>query len=119
MAVPLPANLALCFERGSWREVRNPHYDEDMTESGKPIRSKKPSTPMTPVGGSVIITDAEMMGWEAFFKAACAEGTLPFEAPDPGRGARRGSLQTFWWLGPPEFSDVATRIRMTLQLARE
>lgn len=119
MTAALPANLALCFERGTWRQARNPHYDEDMTESGKPIRSKKPGTPPTSMGGSLIITDSEMAGWEAFFKTTCAEGSLPFEAPDPSRGAYYGSLQVFWWLSPPEFSDVATRIRMSIQLARE
>ncbi len=115
MTAVLPANLSLSFERGSWREVRNPHYDEDQTESGKPMRSKKPGTPLTALGGSIVITDSEMMGWNTFYKTTCAEGSLPFEAPDP----RTRSLKVFWWLGPPEFSDVATRIRMSVQFGRE
>jgi hypothetical protein len=115
MTARLPATLTLCFERATWREARNPHFDEDITESGKPIRSKKPGTPLTPVAGSIIVTDAEKTDWNAFHNTTCAEGSLPFEARDP----RTGSLQVYWWLGPPEFSDVATRIRMSLQIARE
>jgi hypothetical protein len=114
MTVVLPANLRLCFERGTWREQRNVHFDEDITESGKPIRSKKPSTPLTPVSGSLVITHDEKVCWDAFFKTGCAEGSVPFQAPD-----RTGNLATFWWLTPPGFSDAGTSLRAELSLARE
>lgn len=115
MTAALPATLTLSFERGTWREARNPHFDEDITESGKPIRSKKPGSPLAPVSGNLLLTDAQKMDWEAFYRTTCAEGSLPFEAPDP----RSGSLKVFWFLAPPEYTDVATRLRMSLQLGRE
>ena len=113
MTVALPAALSLCFELGTWREAENPHVDDDMTESGKPLRSKKAGSPLTNVSGSLIITHEDKMDWTAFFKTTCQRGALPFTAK------YFGVTKTFWWMQPPEYSSAATRVRVDLALAFE
>lgn len=115
MTISLPALLCLSFNRGTWREKRNRHVDEDMTESGKPIVSKMPGTPMTVVSGAVRVDRAGKLAWDAFFKTACAEGSLPFEAPDP----KTKALQVFRWADTIDWSESGNKFIGAMALLRE
>jgi hypothetical protein len=115
MTAQLPADLCLSFVNASWREKRNTHYDEDITESGHIIRSKKPGTPLTPIQGTIRVDAGLKMAWDAFYKSTCADGSLPFEGPDP----KTKSLKVFWWVDAIEWTESGKSYLGQVALARE
>ncbi|WP_119270854.1 hypothetical protein [Taklimakanibacter deserti] len=115
MTAVLPANLTIGFLEGSWREQRDRHVDEDITESGKPITSKKPGSAMTPTEGRLVVAKELYEAWNAFHDVTCAEGSLPFEAPH----SRTGILKVYHWRAPPDWGDSEGHLSLNLFLARE
>ena len=114
-----PASLTDEWLAGSWSEEERPHYDEDVTESGKPVRSKMPGSPLTDVNGAIMVDRAGKLQLRAFYKNDCARGATPFEMADPDDR----DLRVFWWNGPPRFSETEPPAPgwylVTLSLARE
>lgn len=115
MTATLPAELTINFVEGTWTEQRNRHVYEDETESGKPITSKMPGSPMTPTQGRLVVPTYLYDVWNAFHDVTCAEGSVPFYAPHP----RTGVLKVYHWQAPPAWADSEGRHSLTLALARE
>lgn len=111
-----PAGVDDTLLYGSYNEKRRPHKDEDMTESGKMVTSKKPGTPLTDIVGSIYVTIAQRDELDAFHNVTCAEGTLPFQWRDP----HSRSLKVFHWVDTPAYSEHGLDGYMVkLALARE
>lgn len=114
-----PAGLTDEWLAGSWSEEERPHYDADVTESGRDIRSKKPGSPLCDVSGAFHVDAGGKLLLKAFYKTDCARGSLPFEMPDPDER----SLRVYWWVAPPRFTETEPPTpglyRVTVALARE
>ena len=115
MTATLPADICLSFVNATWREKRNRHVDEDITESGKPITSKKPGSPETTIAGTVKVDRGGKTSWDAFYRTACSEGSIPFYAPDPDTKL----LQVFRWVDTISWSKAGNKFFGEISLARE
>lgn len=116
MARIWPAGLDDRLLYGSFAEKRRKHRDEDITDSGMPISSKKPGSPLTDISGDIYIEVEQKNVLDAFYIRECAEGTLPFQWRDP----HSGTLKTFHWTGEaPGYREMGVGYRVSLQLARE
>lgn len=119
MTARWPATLTDRFLAAGWSEGERPHFDADVTESGRDIRSKKPGSPLTDITVAFNGDRADKAELKAFHRVDCARGALPFEAPDPDGD----DLRVFWWSLPPKFTARPgagkKRYRITLSLARE
>lgn len=119
MTAVWPATLNDRWLAGSWSEEERPHYDADVTDSGREVRSKMPGSPLCDVVGAMHVDTGGKADLKAFYKTTCARGSLPFLMRDPDEGV----LRVFWWTSPPRFSETEPPspglYRVTIALARE
>jgi hypothetical protein len=60
---------------------------EYQPETGPSMTRRRSSAVMRPLVGAVILTDAQIATFEAFFYTTILTGSLPFNFPDPISGA--------------------------------
>ncbi|EJN15685.1 hypothetical protein PMI42_00702 [Bradyrhizobium sp. YR681] len=77
---------------------------EYAPDLGPSLSRRGSSAVMKPLAGSMILSDAQVTIWEAFFNSTIMSGSLPFTFPDPRTGA--DLLVKFTKGGPPSLAPL-------------